>query len=45
MTQFTGDVAIARNTSNEVVELQSKKLKGALVFAPGGGTTGNGNSK
>jgi hypothetical protein len=45
MTQFTGDVAVARNTSNEVVELQNKKLKGALVFGPAGSTTGNGSSK
>ena len=45
MDKFTGDVAIARNTSNEVVELQSKKLKGALVFSPAASTSGSGTSK
>jgi hypothetical protein len=34
MTHFSGDIALARTPSDQVVELQSKKLKGALVFAP-----------
>ncbi len=45
MSKFVGDVVLARNSSNEVVELQSKKLKGALVFNPQAGAATQGNSK
>jgi hypothetical protein len=32
MSQFVGGTVLARTPAREVVELQSKKLKGALVF-------------
>jgi hypothetical protein len=45
MDTFAGGVAVSRNRSNEVVELQSKKLKGAFVFAPAAEANANGSSK
>ena len=46
MDKFAGDVAVARTKTNEVVEVQSKKLKGALVFSGSEGTgTSEGSSK
>jgi hypothetical protein len=45
MDKFVGDTALAKSTSHEVVELQSKKLKGALVFnSTAGASTAQGNS-
>jgi opacity protein-like surface antigen len=34
MTRFNGSTALAVDTSRNVQELQSSKLKGALVFSP-----------
>ena len=45
MDKFVGATALATSTSHEVVELQSKKLKGALVFSSAAsGTTAQGSS-
>jgi hypothetical protein len=44
MSKFVGDVVLSRNNSNEVVELQAKKLKGALVFNPDANGASQGNA-
>ena len=47
MDKFPGGLAVAQNSSHEVVELQSRKLRGALVFGSAGTgySTADGSSK
>ena len=46
MDQFVGGVAVAKTAANDIVEVQSSKLKGALVFSATEGTgTSEGSSK